>query len=291
MPRSQPHPSALFSLSPLNARARAVVVHPDNSYLTSTLPDGTLVLDIGFHVHSKSANILATLGRNGDITLQGSSIAKIQCHFEINLESNVVLLCDKSTYHTTQVYGKNAVPFEYGRPRLVVVHPELNTIIGIGGAGRNLIQFELKWHQNDKETIEKVKKRADVVLCQEQNPRTAGTKRDDAATEMPSLRETRVHTPGPQQPHMRYRKMGHVLGSGTFGEVHKAIDIDSGNLMAVKILRRPDRGSQQEQWTSTWNYALKREVETLSRISHVSKDLAPDTSYANGLTQISAKHR
>jgi serine/threonine protein kinase len=38
---------------------------------------------------------------------------------------------------------------------------------------------------------------------------------------------------------MRYVTVGGKLGSGQFGTVYKAIDVDSGKLMAVKVLERP----------------------------------------------------
>ena len=69
---------------------------------------------------------------------------------------------------------------------------------------------------------------------------------------------------------MRYVKVG-MLGSGQFGEVHKAIDVDLGKFMAVKIMQRPAGISKQEDWRISLYYALKREVETLSEISHVSR--------------------
>lgn len=65
MPRPCPNPLALFSLVPENKRAKDAVAHPSNSYLVSTVSkDGTLALDIGFHIRSQSCNTLATLGRN-----------------------------------------------------------------------------------------------------------------------------------------------------------------------------------------------------------------------------------
>jgi serine/threonine protein kinase len=45
---------------------------------------------------------------------------------------------------------------------------------------------------------------------------------------------------------MRYVPVGPKLGSGQFGTVYKAIDVDSGKFMAVKILERPTRASKQE---------------------------------------------
>jgi serine/threonine protein kinase len=102
---------------------------------------------------------------------------------------------------------------------------------------------------------------------------------DEAPTDLPSRRETRPYTLGPQQLKMRYVKVLPKLGSGQFGEVYKAIDVDSGKFMAVKILERPTRASKQEDWRQLLYYALKREVETLSEISHVSK--SSSTSYTH----------
>jgi hypothetical protein len=103
-----------------------------------------------------------------------------------------------------------------------------------------------------------------------ENPRLSRTV-DEAPTDLPSRRETRPHTPGCLQLKMRYVKVvGGKLGSGQFRTVHKAIDVDSGKFMAVKILEQPTRKSKQEEWRMSIYYALKREVETLSDISHVS---------------------
>lgn len=69
------------------------------------------------------------------------------------------------------------------------------------------------------------------------------------------------------------------LGAGQFAEVSKAIDVDSGRFMAVKILKQAvgTTKRQQEEWKQGVYYALKREVECLARIDHASntsKDLA-----------------
>jgi hypothetical protein len=269
MPRPQPHPLALFSLRPVNERARAVVTDPNHDHFVSTLPDGTLALDIG-HIRSKSCGTLATLGRDADIYVPGSSIAKLQCSFEVDLDTNVVMLYDRSHAQTTQVYGENATPFEPGRLRKVVVQQELNTMIGMGGVGRNIVLFELEWHHNAAQTMENIKDRESIsVGCYEENPRLARTIADEADTVVPS-RETRPHTAGSRLLKLRYGKVN-KLGSGQFGEVWKAVDADSGKLMAVKILQRPPGLSKQDEWRLSLSYALKREVEILSKLSHVSE--------------------
>jgi hypothetical protein len=265
----------LFSLVPVlgNERAKRAIAHPDNSHHLSTLSDGALALDIGFHIRGKSSNTLAILGRgvDADIYVEGSSIAKIQCSFEIDSDTGVVMFCDRSLAKSTQVFGENALPFEHERVRKVLVQKKLNTIIGMGGEGRNLVQFKLEWHHDPTQTAENIRN-YDALLCDRvENPRLARTV-DDAPTVLPSHRETRAHTPGPLQLKMRYVKVaGGKLGSGQYGTVYKAIDVDSGKLIAVKILHQPARISKQEDWRISLYYALKREVEILSDISHVSR--------------------
>lgn len=116
MPR--PHPLALFSLRPVcgNERAERTVSHPDNIHHFSTLSGGEGALDVGFHIRGKTSKTLATLGRgvDADIYVEGSSIAKIQCSFEINLDTGVVMLYDRSFAKSTQVSGENEVYIRRG---------------------------------------------------------------------------------------------------------------------------------------------------------------------------------
>jgi hypothetical protein len=298
MPRP-PHPLALFSLvpEPGNERAKRAVAHPDNIHLVSTFSNGVQALDVGFHIRGKSSTTLATLGRGveADIYVEGSSIAKVQCSFEIDLDTGVVMFYDRSHGCTTQVSGENATPFEHERIRKVLVQKGLNTIIGMGGKRRDLVQFELRWHQDPTQTAETIKNYDALPCGRVENPRLAQTV-DEAPTDLPSRRETRPHTPGQRQLKMRYVTVGPKLGSGQFGTVHKAIDVDSGKFMAVKILVQPSGASKQEDWKQSLYYALKREVETLSEISHVSKSSSTSYTYETDIcsshtSSIISRHR
>ncbi|EGC46549.1 CAMK family protein kinase [Histoplasma capsulatum var. duboisii H88] len=266
MPRLDTHPLALFSLIPRNERAEAVVADPLNDHLASLL-EGILVLDIGLNVRSKSCNTLATLGRGDvDVYVAGSSISKTQCSFERDPNTNVVMLYDRSHSQTTRVFGGDddeSMPFEYGRLRKVVVQDKVNTMLGMGGEGRNLVLFGLKWHLSATEMIGKNWKNISPDI--EDNPRVARTI-DDAETVLPSRRETRPHTSGRVGLKMRYATIDRI-GSGKFGEVYKVVDADLGRLMAVKILKQAVSGATEEQEVASY-YALKREVETLARFSH-----------------------
>ncbi|KAI1750329.1 kinase-like domain-containing protein [Xylaria castorea] len=212
--------------------------------------NNNIYLDVG-HTLSESGNssTLATIGRDGDIVIEGAGISKTQCSFELNFETGYVLFYDRSHGQTSQVYGKNRTPFEYGRPRKVVVHPNLNTEIGFGGVNRNLFQFRLIWHdKSTAETVNTVKTR--VILTLQGNPRLAETI-DDADTELPSERQTRIHTTRPKQLPMRWEAIG-GLGSGTYADVFKGFNIDDGRLMAVKRMKPPTNEAEREWMKARW---------------------------------------
>ena len=266
MPRPSPHPLALFSLIavPGNKPAEDAISHPENNYLTSRLSDGTLALDVGPYIQRNISETLATLGRGtgADIFVEGSSIARIQCSFEIDLETSVVMFCDRSFANSTQVFGKNTIPFEHNRIRRVLVQKDLNEEIGMGGDKCNRVQFTLVWHQNLRQIAAAIKEDKAMHSYRIENPRLARTV-DEAPTEFPSQRETMS---AQQQRLIRYVK-GRELGSGEFGTVHEAIDVDSGRIMAVKtILPMPNRDVKEY-----FGRVYEREVEILSTLSHVSK--------------------
>ena len=167
MPPS-PNSLALFSHVPVsgNDRATSVVAHVENARHVSTIPGVGNALDIGFQIHgtisSTTSTTLATLGRgfSNDIYRAGSSISRFQCCFKFDLITGVVMLHDMSPEGTTQVYGDettDSLPFEYGRVRKVVVGPNFNNIIGMGGVKRNLVLFQLVWHRNAQQIVELIK--------------------------------------------------------------------------------------------------------------------------------------
>ena len=238
-------PHALFSLIPLNPQAESITADPRNrSYAFETCRDHdrppTFAISVGFHIASETRNChtIATLGRgdNADIYLQGSSISKSQCSFEVNLDTKVVMLYDRSSHHSTQVYGQNATPFEHGRPlpRRVVVDHGLNEFIGIGGPAQDLIQFRLDWladGSKSKQLIEKWQLLAGSYQEEsETNPRGAHTSsQQDSGVQ--SRMDTTSYTPVHLK--MRYRLLS-PLSSGSFGAVYRALDYDTGRFMAVK---------------------------------------------------------
>ncbi|EEP79879.1 predicted protein [Uncinocarpus reesii 1704] len=258
MARPKPHPLALFSIVPKNDGAWAILHHPHNRHLVSVVPDpevkgqSTYGLNIGFHIGSKSRSTLATLGRGADVTVEGANISRIQCSFEIHETTREIMLYDRSTSHSTQVCGTGSTPFKLGHPRRVVVDNRTNLEFGFGGVACNLAHFHLIWHARNFSIEEQIN-------CREDKPCLARTV-DETPTVVPSQRVTRIHTPGNQHPEIRYT-LRVQLGKGSFGEVWRVANIDSGEHLAVKMVEWPALQSH--------NYILlKREVETLARISH-----------------------
>lgn len=270
MPRNGPHPLAFFSLVPMNDRARAILNQPDNAHLVSVFGDreshGILHgLDIGLYIGSKSRYMLATIGRCGDIIVEGPGISRIHCSFELHEDNKKeIMLQDRSSNKSTQFFGETVMPFEPGRAhRRVVVDKNVNLEFGFGGVACDLYRFRIVWHKRDELA-------ADMHIdYREDNPRQTRTILDEPPTIAPSRPITRIHTPGSLE-RIRYSKR-EKLGSGAFGEVWKVANVDSGEYLAVKRVKRPALLSHDY-------VLLKREVETLSRISHVSK-VQGDLSY------------
>ena len=254
-----PHGDALFSLLPTNGPAANILTHSSNRYLVSALSDPsnrrglTYGLNIGPHVRSESRSTLATLGRSGDITVEGNNISRIHCSFEVHETTGAVMLQDRSSGQSTQTLGDTAVRFELGRtPRRVLITPEINQDFGFGGLRCDLFTFRIVWHQYNLRTVSALHHRVD-------NPRHARTI-NEMATTLPSQRVTRIHTGTNQDLQIRWSKKAE-LGRGQFGEVWSALNIDSGEAFAVKLIKGTALISE--------NHLLKREVETLARISHV----------------------
>lgn len=284
MARSTHHPHALFSLRPYNdgnQRAKGVIEDARNDHLVSTHPGGGFALDVGRNIRSRSStNTLATLGRGDtDIHVSGRSIARIQCSFEMDPDTGIVMLYDRSHSQSTQVFGEFATPFKPDRTRKVVVQKNLNTVIGMGGVGQNLVMFELIWHHTPLEGMRQVSDQYRSMGDYDENSCFARTVVDDADTVPPTRAATRIHTPA-RDHRIRYAKIPPQLGAGTYGAVHRAVDVDSGKLIAVKTVKQPASQDLQQ-----WKVHLKREVDNLSQLDHVSTH---HSSYMRTLTRVSA---
>ena len=67
-------------------------------------------------------------------------------------------------------------------------------MMGIGGERRNLVQFELEWHQDPIQTAAAIRNHEALPCGRVENPRLVRTV-DGVPTDFPSRRETRPHMP------------------------------------------------------------------------------------------------
>lgn len=267
----RPNIKALFSLIPLNRKAEEAVEDGNNNHLVSISSKSNVPsFDIGFHINSQSSfNTLTTLGRdNCDIYLQSNSIARTHCSFEIDdLNTGIIMFYDRSHKHNTQISGEEGRPFEKGRsPRKVLVYPGFNDMISMGGINGDLVKFQLEWILNEGQIKEVARKHRDVGKDMIRNPRKART-RDPTKTALPSVRMTPDQAfQNTSQSALRYFRRD-LLGVGSFGKVWRAIDVDSGQVMAMKQIDWV-AGSQDQDYVKR----VRGEVELMRRAKHVRLD-------------------
>lgn len=150
----------------------------------------------------------------------------------------------------------------------------------MGGLSRGIIKFQLVWHG---EVENKLRPQLGEFYRREDNPALARTQTpiDVPPTAYPSGPVTRIHTPFKATLPIRHHKICEI-GEGGFGEVWKGVDLDAGTLIAVKYIKGKkkiwqnwsgDRKYEPErEWRRRWDQTyklLKREVENLSKLSHV----------------------
>ena len=264
----RPDVNALFSLVPLNGKAKDVIEDQDNKHLVSLSWKKNLAsFDIGFHINSQSSeNTLANFGRDDcDITLRPTTIARTHCSFEVDdLNTGTVMFYDRSHSHNTRVSGVNNKPFESGRsPRKILVYPGFNEIISMGGKYGDLIEFELQWIQKEDNIKNIIKKQLNQRNIRITNPRKART-RDATKTALTSA----ILTPEQafqtsSQTGLRYFKR-EFRGGGSFGRVWRVIDVDSGRIMAMKQIDCLPQQQKQEYFR-----IVRQEVELMRRSKHV----------------------
>ena len=253
--------SIILALKPIGDRAEAVVAHADNQHLVHNHRD-ELMLAIGrYRSVSGKRHVLAVLGRSQsvDIAIPYNFIAIEQCSLELDSQEKVIMLQDRSRLRTTQVSGGNATPLESGRDRCVVLHKDFNNRIRMGSSPRTSVEFKLVWFRHPFQALSNSTPL--LPLSEPLNaPRVARTV-DDRPTEEPSRRMTRFHTPGQGLRIRHYKLEDGFLKKEQFGAMHKTINLDSGVLMAVKLILTGSAGERER-------LTIKREVEALSTVQH-----------------------
>ncbi|KAK4551770.1 hypothetical protein LTR86_010912 [Recurvomyces mirabilis] len=189
----QPHALSIFSIIPRNSHAEAVLQHPRNAWLVSTVhgQDNTVLrgLNIGPHIAATAKWTLATIGRNADIVVDDAQVSRTQCSFEVNDKTGAILC---------------------RTPRQVLVSPEINREFWFGTRNGKQWHFAIIWHQGDADVGQLLNSRIE--------PSWLARTIVEADTAPCSRIMTRVHTPALGVRRIKWLKRG-LLGQGSFGEV------------------------------------------------------------------------
>ncbi len=291
--RPQPDPAALFCLIPLNALAEDIVKDPRNSPRVA-LNGNVLAFDVGFHVNPKRRHTLLTIGRDqhDDIKVRAKSVSFRHLSFEIDdLATGIVRLWDRSSDKTTHIIDDTQpgstrsskvsyMSFRPGFDRRIVVRPNFNQKFEFGNEGRECFEFRLDWiKKSDFAVIHAINNRQ-ANPEDSQSARTAIHDSDDEVNirACNSRNDSRIATPGRQK--LRYIEE-EFMGSGGFGQVYRAIDVDGGKLIAIKRIPKPARGWDSESWGR-----VRNEIKCMNRIKHVSCNMLPTFRTAD-LTNVS----
>lgn len=229
-----------FWLVPVNKNAERATREPKNQHLKSPCENGKWELYVSFEDPYKQA---ITVGRgNTDIYLpepRGSSgeISKHHCSFVNNPARGAVLLIDHSNKGYTEPYSPNQFELTISFPkesRSILLARGINSHVAFGKD--RYYEFQIVWES-------------------------------DGLYDFPNKNDPYSVGP-PSHRRKRYLK-GDWLGGGAYGTVWRALDVNSGELIAVKSFHHL-KGKNLE--------FAKREVENLvkinqSKIRHVRQNL------------------
>jgi len=260
-------PDHIFALEGQNDLTRDMILSYENRLLVGLLHTGRPALAIGMHIWDPQKKTLATVGKkNCDITISGcrSNISRLHCIFSFHPVSREILFQDLSAAHSTSVtsLGDREFPIDpYRERREVVVHPDFNDIISIGGVHNNLFVFRIVW--NEKTVLQKVREQLDrphdvAELCRSTIPEPAEL---EQVRFQFRVRQNHLRSKFP----LRFFQTSHIpLGKGGYGVVFSAIDVDLGHRLAVKRILQSDRTLEHVMEN------FHREVHVAASLNHVS---------------------
>lgn len=271
------HPSTLFHLVPTNKVAHDALYHPDNQRFVSFSRNGSLGLEVGYHVSSKpQGHVITRLGRNADLILRQSTpqcpMSATHVTFQMNPTTNVVCLSVRSRRLSSVKFGvlqeNDSTRKEGYFTGDGVILYEQDYDISIAS-----YDFRLIWRtvfDVQEANICSLKALAiqgyHASLRLLQNMRSRDRPTEYGVSEAPERRMTRVRpakypvledTPGSRS----------KIGSGTFGTVYSALDMTSGDRIAIKVV---NLGAYSGGNLEKARAMLHREIKVMERVKHVS---------------------
>jgi len=223
------NPATFFHLVPTTIQSGHCFADLRNSrFVSMTGPDGEIGLEVGFHVAvrpRKSTHNITTLGSDGDLRLYGDSIETSHVAFDIHPITRAILLrVEAGDTRSVQV-----------RPRPIRVDGLFNHTVLIPGndyhitigAGPDPYEFDVRWNE------------ALCIPCAiDAHLTMLGVPR--APRQFPFLAEPDISAFYKNRPGGLVYEV-HILEKmrvmATSGEMYRAIDVDSGHFVAVRVVR------------------------------------------------------
>jgi hypothetical protein len=259
----------LLWLEAANAPARDIIALEANSLYRVEI-GSRRVLKVGLQTSPKVSGRLVSLGRDpssNDLLLPDRIFSKNHCHIYLNESSSALILRDTSSTKSTQVtYLELADDRLYrlqGDPRQRVLLTTHRILMHVGPA-----QFRIIWRVPKELDARQALEEAKAAFAKKQ----VAPELDLTFLDLQSLPSTAYelrsyYTPSVASQYQKLPKIVHekqrLLGSGAFGKVYETVDLNTGSLLAVKTSNRGIDDSKYKR-------SLKREVEILAQLSHVS---------------------
>ncbi|EJT69466.1 serine/threonine protein kinase [Gaeumannomyces tritici R3-111a-1] len=206
---------------------------------------------------SKAPVVIAFLGsdeRQCDVVIRGPGIEPLQCAFLRHPGNGVVVFVDYSQGETSRVSHT-----EYGpkrKHRMMALSPKLKTSIRMGAPATRRMRFLISWPDSPypRPLANDAWRMGELLPPKKWVPQI----RTGFELILPFLDRR-------GDGEIRYEELG-AVGHGGRGLVSKAVDVDTGNLLAVKTVRSGDSTPRKEQ--SIVRQELRQEAAVLGRCRH-----------------------
>lgn len=221
----------LFWLAPLNDKARECVNDPSNIGYVDNAPDPYVgsALVVSFESDPRISERLLTLGRAGDVKLEGDYLSRWHIEILLHWKTWQILIRDKSPYINTKIEdpldpGRVCFGYSGGTYRQAVIRHGDSVELSLGGEHGKLYRFKVMWPRiDDPKDFRAMEEDRRRFALRPRNPQLCATE-----YEMPpaaSRYELRVQPPAANSEQWLHREEGRPLGQGSFGTVSKTLNL------------------------------------------------------------------
>lgn len=177
------------------------------------------------------------------------------------------MLIDNSGSRNTKVLSqgsdRQAFPFnDTLKDRKIVMTNRINTLLFMGGSNSDHFRFEVEWNASFETTRQVLQHHVQGLAKSAVQP---GLSTQLSALQIEILEICLlVPPPGKAGRRIRYLK-GVMLGDGGYGDVYRALNVETGDEMAVKVVRPAGNWAHMDDAIT----GLKAEAAMLQAFAHV----------------------